>query len=158
MAVTRSALEYAKVGTRDADAEDFESELQVAVATYTHVDGAETDLTLNVLRLPAGRIRVYSYLSKLWASQQVATANLSLGYAEYTNEEGTIVVADINAFIDAADVGGGALDQVWTLPSALGEYTEFNSQDGIVIIVTIDTENIEDTDTINVVCVYSKVT
>jgi hypothetical protein len=157
MAVTRSALEYAKVGTRDADAEDFESELQAAVATYTHVDGAETDLTLNVLRLPAGRIRVYSYLSKLWSSAMVATANLSLGYAEYTNEEGTIVVADINAFIDQADAGS-ALDQVWTLPSALGEYTEFNSQDGITIIVTIDTEDIEDTDTINVVCVYSKVT
>lgn len=142
---------------RDLNADVFEGNAVIGDSTlYTHSTGADTDVEVELIRLPAGRVRIYSQLSRIDASQMVATADFSLGTRAYTAEDGTDVAEDPVRFANQLDVGGAALDQVWPLPAAIG-ITELNSQSGITVFCLIETANIEDTDTIRVYCAYSRV-
>ena len=136
------------------NAHAFESTLRMATANYTS-DTAETG-TIKMIRLPAGVVRVYPWLSRILTSQFAATSDLHIGYAAYTNSAGTAVAGDDNAFADNLDVGGGPINQVWPLPATgTSLYTEFDSQTGIDIEILIDTANIESADTIEMVCAYT---
>lgn len=134
-----------KVDLRDA------SNLKVKVAEYTHTAGAGTG-EVNLFTLPAGRIRIYPDLCRIVTSQFGAAADLHIGHREYVNEAGTTVVEDDNEWLDNADAGGGALDAVLTDGTTNNVY---DSQEGIVVYAMIDAGNIEDTDTIYLVMVYS---
>ena len=142
---------------RDLNAETFEGEMFIGDSKlYTHSTGADTDVEVELIRLPPGRVRIYSQLSRLETSQFVATADFSLGTRAFTQEDGTDVAEDPVRFANQLDVGGAALDQVWPLPTGIG-LTELNSQGGIIVFALVETANIEDTDTIRVYCAYSKV-
>jgi len=151
-----SSVEYAKIGTRDLNAFDTQANLQVSVANYTHAGGAGTG-EINLVKLPAGKIRIHSHLSKIWASQFATSADLHLGYRAYVGGDGVTVIEDDNAFADNLDVAAAAIDATFALPSALGEYLEFDTQDGLILFALVDTGNIEDADTINLVVVYSTI-
>ena len=112
---------------------------------YAHTVGAGTG-EINLIKLPAGLIRVNVDKSRIVSSAMVATADLHIGYRAHTNMDGTAVAEDDNAFADNLDAGS-AIDQAWVLP-AVG-FLDLDSEDGVVIFVLIDTANIEDTDTID---------
>ena len=84
--------------------------------------------------LPAGRIRVFSFLSavsKIVAA--VAAEVLAVGYAAYTNMSGTAVAADTGAF-------GTSIATPTTVPTfltlpAVG-YTDFETENGLTITFT----------------------
>src|SRR3990172_9848375 len=90
--------------------------VHIARFSYVHSAGAGTG-EVNLIELPAGKITIYPDLSRIVTTAFAATADLHLGYRAYTDSAGVAVVADDNAFLDNADVGGGALDQAWTLPT-----------------------------------------
>lgn len=122
--------------------------------TYTHALGAGTG-EINLIRLPPGLVTVFNNASLIRASQMVSTADLHVGYRAYTNPVTGAVAADDNAFLDNADVGGGAIDSALLLPAAPAAFLRFHSTTGIVIYAMIDTANIEDGDTINGYIAYS---
>lgn len=134
-----------KVDLRDS------SGLRVKVAEYTHTAGAGTG-AVNMFKLPPGRIRIYPDLCRVISSAMVATADLHVGHRAYVNEDGTAVDEDDNEWADNLDAGS-AID----VALADGGTTNnvYNSQDGIEVFCTIDTEDIEDTDTIYLLMVYS---
>lgn len=129
--------------------------MRIAFFNYTHTatEGSGTG-EINLVKLPAGRIRVYSDLSRLVTTQFAASADIHIGFRAYTDEsDGTTVSEDDNAFEDNGDAGGGALDQAFTLPAA--GYKDFDSTEGVIIYAMVDTGNIEAADTIHGWIVYS---
>ena len=124
---------------------DVIGKLHVARFSYTHAAGAGTG-EINLVELPAGKITIYSDLSRIVTSQFAASADLHLGYRAYTGSDGVAVVEDDNAFLDNSDVAAAAVDSAWVLPA--GGYTSFDTRNGLLIYAMVDTGNIEDTDTI----------
>lgn len=150
-----SSTEYAKQ-TGKATKNDVSvvgGKLRVASFSYTHSAGAGVG-EVNLVKLPAGRKRVFADLSRIVTSQFAATADLHIGHRAYTDaDSGNTASEDNNAFADNLDAGGGALDQALPLP-AVG-YKDLNSREEVTIFAEIDTANIEDTDTIDGYIVYS---
>ena len=79
------------------NAEDFEGTRHSAYRSYTHASGADTG-EVDLLKLPAGRIKVYSIASHIQTSQFAAGALLDIGTRAYTHEDGTDVVEDPDRF------------------------------------------------------------
>lgn len=111
-----------------------------AVLTFTaagFTSASAGDIFL--MRLPAGKIRIYRDLSYLKCPVGTATSDLDIGYGAFTNPDGTAGTADENAFADSLDVGGGALEQVLPLPA--GGSVLLESTTGIPIVCSFDTAN-----------------
>lgn len=121
--------------------------------TYVHTAGAGTG-EIDLLEMPAGRIRVYPDLSRIVTSAFAANADIHLGYRAYVNSANVAVVADDNAFLDNGDAGGGAIDSAWVLPAE--GFLEINSRNGWILTAMVDTGNIEDTDTISGWIAYTR--
>lgn len=161
MAFTGSPVDTTVRAAQKADmpiAGDVQGSLYVADVTYTHAAGAGTG-EINLVKLPAGRVKVFPRLSRLRSTDMAANADLHLGHRAYTNFDGTAVAEDDDEWIADADAGGGALNDFWaSITGATGvEAAEYETRDGLEIFVTIDSGNIEDDDTIDVEVVYSLV-
>ncbi len=150
-----SSLQYAdQLTAQMADPVIGIGKLQVGSFKYTHTAGAGTG-AINLIELPGGLLRVFVDLCRIVSSAMVTTADLHIGYRAHTKMDGTAVVEDDNAFEDNADAGS-AIDKVWTLPAVGFLDLDSDGNPGPVIFVTIDTANIEDTDTIDGYCVYAQ--
>lgn len=137
-----------------ANALDIAGVMQMAFSgTYTHALGAGTG-EVNLLVLPAGKIRVYPDLSRLVTTQFATSAVLDIGHRAYVGSDGVTVVEDAADLHNDADVNGAAFDGALTLPAA--GYRDFDSQDGVVIFATIASGNIEDDDTIELHVAYTR--
>jgi len=146
-----SSTQYAAQIGAKAEPADINSPMRYIYGKWTCTEAGVGEI--NMFKLPAGRIRFYPDLSWLISSDMTATANLSIGHRAYVNEDGTVVALDENEWLSAADSGGGALDQ--NLDDIITSPTLMNSQDGIVVYVTIDTADCDLTDTIEVWFAYT---
>lgn len=117
---------------RRARGADVYGRLRVAKPQHTATGTGQA--TISMVTLPAGRIRVFSFLSavsKIVAA--VAAEVLAVGYAAYTNMSGTAVAADTGAF-------GTSIATPTTVPTfltlpAVG-YTDFETENGLTITFT----------------------
>ena len=152
-----TAAEYNTEGGRGNSVDQPGGQLQMAHGTWTSTVAGVGEAS--VIKLPAGKIRVHSALSSLLTGNlSLAGADLHIGYAAYTGSDQVAVVADENAFLDNADLGGAALSGAWLLPAVTTAiYTEFNSESGIDITITIDTANASIGETVQLVCAYTVV-
>jgi len=125
---------------------------RVRVAFFFHTPSGAGDATSDVelVQLPAGRVRVLLSQSKAYVNWTTASATLDLGYAAYTNSAGTAVAADPNAFDDGIDVDTAGYQTFGTLAAiaAAGGTYEFNSSDGVTLIATSQDTAIAADDTI----------
>lgn len=140
---TFESVQYAANRTAVKSEPQDRSQMRYAYYDYTHAGGAGTH-DINLCDLPPGKIKVYPDLCNVTSSAMVATANLSVGHRAYTQPDETAVAEDPNEWLDQADAGS-AIDSAYLLPVVP---TNYNSVGGIVVFATIDTANIEDTDTI----------
>jgi hypothetical protein len=111
--------------------------LYISSATLTFTGAGQG--TAKMLRLPPGKVRIWSDLSRIVCPQGTASAVLSVGYAAYTNEAGTAVVANPAALASALTIGSAAQDVVLPLPA--GGFLDVDSQNGIDIECLIATAN-----------------
>lgn len=127
--------------------------------TYATADGDDLVYEFDLFTLPAGRLLIHTDLSKIRTTQYEANTDLHLGFRAYKDMTGATVAQDDNYFMDNVDVGGGAIVGNWSAISgatATGVGTiELSSSSGITLYVTLDTADIEDTDTLEVLCIYS---
>lgn len=149
-----NSLQYAdQLTSQMADPVIAIGKMRIAAFKYTHVAGAGTG-EINLIKLPAGLIRVYNLLSHLRTSAFASTADIDVGHRAYTNMDGTAVAELADMLADGLDAAtGGNLG----LPEPLVGFKDYDSQDGVVIFATVLTANIEDTDTIDGYIVYAQV-
>lgn len=154
---TSSVQHVGQTGTdgRRAEVRDVRGKLRIANWTYTHAAGAG-DGEVNLVILPEGRIRIYTQLSRITASDQAAGALLSIGTRAFVQEDKTAVVEDADRFALSLAVGAGDIDQTLPLPAAPDRTELLDSEAGVTVFATIASGNIEDGDTINGQIVYSK--
>lgn len=94
--------------------------------------------TAQVIRMPAGRVRILPDLSRLVSPAGTAGQTIDVGYGAHKDASGTDVVAAPAAFL-AAEVNTAALDLALKLPAS-GELV-LESQDGFDITFTVATQN-----------------
>lgn len=123
--------------------------------------GAAGQHTIRMGIIPYRVFMVHPQLSLFGCSAMVATADLHLGY-RYTDPDTNLEVHDDNFWLDNVDSGGGAI-----VTDLLGDITGvvaaglvpasnvFRTRDGMTIEAMVDTANIEPTDTITLMMVYS---
>ncbi len=148
MAVTRQGPTYLLQGqgtcpTRLPDPNRPGEYLRVSPFFYDQEEVAETDLTVEILKLPAGKIEIYPTLSRLKAFDMVATADLSLGHAAYLDPDLSpspqTVAANLTKWASALDVGTGPIDAAF-----VGSDPQvFNSLDGILVKALVAVANID---------------
>ena len=136
-----------------ADALRVDTDVKALFVQYTHAaaQGAG-DGEINFGRLPAGRLRILSDLSRLVSSDQEAGAIMDIGHRAHTGLDGVAVVEDINSLGSALATGAGALDQALTLPA--NGVLELDSEEGIDIFASITAGDIATGDTIDLLVVY----
>ena len=116
--------------------------------------GNSADLA-QVIRMPAGKVRILTDLCRIICPIGTATADLHVGYGAYVNAAGTAVAADDNALADNLDVGGAAIDEAFSLPA--GGFLEIESQAGFDIVAFIDTANSPAAGDLVLSVVYAKI-
>lgn len=94
--------------------------------------------TAQMIRLPAGSLRILTDLSRIVCPAGVAGALLDLGHAAFVNQAGATVAAAPTAFVLNQSITS-AIDIAWTLPA--DGYFDFDSREGVDIEVVIDTQN-----------------
>lgn len=143
--------DYQSKPKKQIEAWKWGSKVRSSVAKYTPTVAAQG--TAQVIRLPAGKIRVFPDLSRMASPAGAAGATLSVGYESYTRADGTVVAADPVAFANAVVITA-AVDQALPLPTA--PYLDLDSQDGVTIFITIATANGPAAGDINLVFVYAQ--
>lgn len=128
---------YAGVPRSMVDSADWGSKLRYAFGKLTFT--AAGTGAAKMVRLPGGKVRVITDLSRIVCPAGTATADLHVGYAAYEDAAGVTQVADDNAFADNLDVGAGAIDAAFSLPA--DGFLEFDSRDGVDIEIMFDTAN-----------------
>jgi hypothetical protein len=107
----------------------------VRCMTFEFTQGAaagDATSTQTLIKLPAGKIRVLTNLSKIAFSAFGALRTLNVGYTAFENQDGTAVAADADFFASAVDVsaaGTAVLDESTTPDLS----HELDSKDGIVV-------------------------
>lgn len=107
----------------------WNSRLQITSASL--VLAAAGQGTAKMLRLPPGKIRVWSAFSRLVCPQGAASSTLSIGNAAYVKEDGSVGAANANLLGNAIATSSAALAQALPLPAS--GYIDLDSQDGIDI-------------------------
>ena len=131
------------------------SNLHIYHCSYTATT-AGTGAAYPIGKLPAGQITIHPSLSRLVTSAFVSTADLDVGYAAYTEEDGTAVVADPNGWFDSVDVGGGTKDIAWNgTGGILAGPVTYNSKEGITVTFSVDTADMSIGDTVDMYIAYT---
>ena len=94
--------------------------------------------TADLVRLPAGRIVVFPKASLIQWSAFGAARTLDVGYASYTDEDGTTVVAAAAVWDDDVDVTAAGVAALGSdLAAATGGAYDFKSDNGVKILATV---------------------
>lgn len=144
-----SAVYDRQTGVLKADPLDGAGQVKRAYFTYTQPTGDNGTGTIQLGVLPAGLLRILPDNSRLVTSQFGASATISIGYAAYVSgTTGLTVSASTAALHSAGAAGAGALDVALGAPADGSKGLELNSRDGVTIIATIASGDIEAADTI----------
>lgn len=95
---------------------------------------------IQLIRMPAGKVRILSYLSWIVCPIGTATSTFDLGIGAYKNNAGTTVALNGNQLAAALAVGSAALNAVFPLP-AVSRLVEIESQAGFDIVCSFATAN-----------------
>lgn len=97
----------------------------------------DANSTVDLVKLPAGRVKVRMDLSQLYNSAFGASRTLDVGWLAYEDIEGDTIAADADGLIDGADVAAAGLATSAELASGngLGNLVEktFESKAGVTL-------------------------
>jgi hypothetical protein len=132
---------------------ETQGEARMARFSYTHAAGAGTG-EINLVKLPPGRLCIYSDLSHIVTSAMGANADLHLGYRAHKTEGGEPVAQNEDALVNGIDADAG-VDMTLEFPT--DGTLELESQEGVTIYAMIEGGNIENGDTITGWIMYSRI-
>jgi hypothetical protein len=126
--------------------------LQLMFFYHAQSGTGDATSTVNLCKLPAGRVRLITGLSRAYVDWSTASATLDIGYRAYTGLDGVAVdeaLAAICSALDVDAVGYRSLESdVTALLTTLGGTIEFTSTDGVIICAHSPTAAIAADDTI----------
>jgi hypothetical protein len=135
------------------------SKLQVMFFNHVQSEAGDATSTVNLVKLPAGRVRLITGLSRAYVNWTTASATLDLGWRAYTGLDGVAVAESLAGIISALDVdtvGYQSLESdVTALLASLGGTKEFTSTSGVIICAHTPTAAIGSGDTIAGYLVYA---
>jgi len=122
-------------------AQPTEAQGRLRVMFFTHDQDGAGDATSSVAlgKLPGGRVRVLTSLSRAYVNWTTGSAALDLGWDAYTDFDGTAVAADADGLVDGLNVdtvGYQTFEGALAGIKATGGTHIFESKDGVVIRAT----------------------
>lgn len=93
------------------------------IAYFSHTQGAaagDIGSTVDLCKLPAGKVRVLKTESYIVCSTFGAARVLDIGHTGYTQPDGTVVAASADTIADGIDVSAAASKQMGAGTNALG--------------------------------------
>ena len=143
MAVTtQKSVEYTNITASPITSNNTTEEHGVVrVAFFTHdQDGTgDTGSSVALAKLPPGRVRLLSSMSKAYVNWTTSSATLDLGWDAYTNQAGATVAADPDGLVNGLDVdsvGFQTFEGAIAANLLTGGTFIFESKDGVVIRAT----------------------
>ena len=115
---------------------DWSGKMRIARFEFTQGAAAgDANSTAELVKLPAGRVRLYLAQSRVTTSAFGTSRTLDLGHKAYTDEDGSAVAADEDS-LDAAQSVSGAASYVPIGTVGGDESILYKSQstDGVVVI------------------------
>jgi hypothetical protein len=135
-AVSTQYANYAAVPPVLNDGRDH-GKLRMAYAKLTYTAGGTG--TAQMIRMPAGRVRIFPHISRNTTTQNAsASSTLSVGLGAYTKADGSAQSASTTALLNAAAVGAATVDAALT--STAGP-VELESKQGVDVTITWGTAN-----------------
>lgn len=134
---------------------DWNGRLRFQRFNFTQTGGnGDVGSSANLVKLPAGRVRVFLALSRIATSAFGAARTLDLGWAAYNaGADGSVVVADPDGLDAAQSVSGaGSYNPTGTLGG--DETYLFDSASGVLITATVGGDTIPNSATISGYIVY----
>jgi hypothetical protein len=142
--------------TGNVQAPDWGSKLRVSFARLTFTAAGSTSAAagdISLIRMPAGKVRVFTDLCRVVCPQGTASSDLDIGWSAYTEEDGEAVLLDGDGFAASLDVGGAAIDAAFSLPAE--GVKEINSKSGWDVVCSFDTADSPASGDLVVVVVYA---
>lgn len=87
-----------------ADPADSHGKLRMAYFNFAQSGAGDANSTVDLVKLPSGRVRVYAGLSRVAHSAFGSSRTLDIGHTGFTQLDGTAVAADEDALHSAANV------------------------------------------------------
>ena len=160
MAVTtEQSTQVTNQNAANAHLEPNEIQGRLRVAFFDFTQGAaagDANSTMDLIHLPAGRVRVMSKLSYITSSAFGASRVLDIGYTAHTDQGGTAVTADPDAIADGLDVSAAADLQMGdsTTTGVAATTLLLNGQDRVLIQSIVTGGTIPAAATLNGFLVY----
>jgi hypothetical protein len=127
---------------------DWGGKVRMSYAKLTLTAAGQGDAKM--LRLPMGRVRIYTALCRLIAPQGAASSTISVGYAAHVNEAGATVNASVAALIAATATSSAPANA-----GGSGVIVELSSRSGVDITITAAGGNTAASGDVEVVVAYS---
>lgn len=119
-----------------------ESEIRYSYAKLT-VAAASGNATANLLRLPAGKIKIFPTLSVANLPDAGSSGTLSIGLGAYVNAAGSTVSADVDALLTATNVGTGPIRTAMLGTVTNSEFCiDLETQSGVYVTTTSATADV----------------
>lgn len=130
--------------------DELHGKIRIARFDYDQVAEGAANSIIELVKLPAGRVRLLGANSKLYHNLTTGTVDLDVGWGAYTNMAGTAVDADADGLDDNVDCESAGVVGLGTVAAVLAECQTkvFESQEGVTITATIKTAVIAADDTI----------
>ena len=111
-------------------------------------DAGDAASTMELVKIPAGRTRVYLDKSLIAFSAFGAARTLDIGTSAYTDSAGVVVTADPDRFVDGLDVSSAGTAK---LTGVIGGEESFliDSREAVVIFATVLVDTVPAAATLN---------
>lgn len=115
---------------------DWHGRLRLMYFTANNLTGGDATSDITLVKLPAGRVRLIGKMSHIYVNFTTSMATLDVGWAAYTDEDGTAVAASSAGIDDGIDVDTAGAQVLGSALAATGYTKEFESRDGVNIVAT----------------------
>lgn len=130
------------------DAHAMSGKVRIAYVTHTQSGAGDATSDVALFKLPAGKVRLLGAMSHVYVNWTTGSATIDIGWAAYTDIDGTAVAASIDGIDNGVSVDTAGAITLGSELTATGYTKVFESQDGVVIMAASTDAAIADADTL----------
>lgn len=128
---------------------NIRGKLRMVQWDFTQSGAGDANSTIDLIKLPPGRVRVFMDKSQLYNAALGTGRTLDVGWTAYEDIEGDTIAADADGLIDGADVAAAGLASDTELRTGNGldelDSILFESKEGVTIQAIVLGGTIPDT-------------